>query len=249
MILKTEGIVLKSFDFRETSRIATFFTRDFGKVKGVLKGVRKDPKKFGSSVEKFSLNDIVYYYHRNSDLHLVSHCDMKDFFSGLRRDLDRMTAASYASELVDTLIVPEEKNLEIYNLMQVFLKCLQTDPDIAKLIYTFQIRVLSFSGFKPHLEDCVSCGRKVTASPCFSLRLGGLVCGPCRSACGPTGTGEVTSISLGAVASILHIQRNNWEASLRLSMSPVIRKELKYILNHFLTFHLEFHLNSTRFLP
>ena len=37
MIVKTEGIVLKSFDFRETSRIATFFTRDFGKVKGVLK--------------------------------------------------------------------------------------------------------------------------------------------------------------------------------------------------------------------
>jgi DNA repair protein RecO (recombination protein O) len=89
MIVKTEGIVLKTVDLRETSCIATFLTRDFGKVKGVLKGIRKDPKKFGSSVEKFSVNDIIYYQYRDSDLHLVSHCDMKDFFSGLRRQLCR----------------------------------------------------------------------------------------------------------------------------------------------------------------
>ena len=85
MIVKTEGIVLKTFDFRETSRIATFFTRDFGKVKGVLKGIRKDPKKFGSSIEKFSVNDIVYYQYRNNDIHLVSHCDMKDIFQACAR--------------------------------------------------------------------------------------------------------------------------------------------------------------------
>src|SRR5208283_3097499 len=125
MIVKTEGLVLKSFDFRETSRIATFFTRDFGKVKGVLKGIRRDPKKFGSSVDKFSLNDIVYYQYRNSDIHLVSHCDMKDFYSGLRHNLERMTAASYASELIDTLMPSEEQNLEIYQLTQEFFKSLQ----------------------------------------------------------------------------------------------------------------------------
>src|SRR5208282_2281349 len=134
MILKTEGIVLKTFDFRETSRIATFFTRDFGKVKGVLKGIRKDPKKFGSSADQFSVNDIVYYQHRNSDLHLVSHCDMKDFFSGLRRDLKRMTAASYASELIDALMPAEEQNLEIYQLAQAFLKSLQSTKDVGKLV-------------------------------------------------------------------------------------------------------------------
>src|SRR5208283_1453149 len=132
MIVKTEGIVLKTFDFRETSRIATFFTRDFGKVKGVLKGIRRDPQKFGSSVEKFSVNDIVYYQYRNTELHLVSHCDMKDFFSGLRGDLERMTAASYAAELIDTLMPPEEENPEIYRLMQSFFKSLQTSRDVGK---------------------------------------------------------------------------------------------------------------------
>ena len=243
MIVKTEGIVLKNFDFRETSRIATFFTRDFGKVKGILKGIRKDPKKFGSSVEKFSVNDIVYYRYRNSDLHLISHCDMKDFYSGLRQDLERMTAASYASELIDTLMPVEEQNLEIYNLMQAFLNGLQSTQDVSKLVQTFQIKILSLSGFQPHLETCVSCRKNVEDKPRFSLRLGGLLCGVCKDS-----AGEATPISLGAVASILHIQRNNWDAALRLGMAPFIKKELKYVLNHFLVFHLERQLRSTRFL-
>src|SRR5580698_4661645 len=165
MIVKTEGIVLKSFDFRETSRIATFFTPDFGKVKGVLKGIRRDPQKFGSSVEKFSVNDIVYYQYRNSDIHLVSHCDMKDFFSGLRQDLERMTAASYASELIDTLMPAEEQNGEIYSLMRAFLHSLQSTEDVGKLVHTFQIKILSLSGFQPHLEACVSCSKNVAEHP------------------------------------------------------------------------------------
>jgi DNA repair protein RecO (recombination protein O) len=243
MIVKTEGIVLKTFDFRETSRIATFLTRDFGKVKGVLKGIRRHPQKFGSSVEKFSVNDIVYYQYHNSDLHLVSHCDMKDFFLGLRQDLERMTAASYASELIDTLMPPEEVNLEIYELTQAFLKSLQTTRDVGKLVQTFQIKILSLSGFQPHLETCVRCTKDVSAKPRFSLRLGGLLCPVCKDP-----VGETTPISPGAVASILHIQRNEWDSAVRLGLAPFVKKELKYILNHFLVFHLERHLRSTKFL-
>jgi len=35
-IHKTEAIVLRRFDFRETSLIADFYTRDFGKIKGIV---------------------------------------------------------------------------------------------------------------------------------------------------------------------------------------------------------------------
>jgi DNA repair protein RecO (recombination protein O) len=137
----------------------------------------------------------------------------------------------------------EEQNLEIYDLMQAFLKCLQTTTDVSKLVQTFQIKILSLSGFKPHLETCVRCSKMIVQSPRFSLRLGGLLCGVCQDS-----GGEATPISLGAVASILHIQQNNWEAALRLGMEPFIKKELKYVLNHFLVFHLERQLRSTRFL-
>ena len=243
MIAKTEGIVLKSFDFRETSRIATFFTRDFGKVKGLLKGIRKDHRKFGSSIDRLSVNDLVYYQYRNSEIHLVSHCDMKEFYAGVRRDLKRMTAASYACELIDTVMALEERNDAIYTLMRDFLQSLQTAKDISKLVHMFQIKVLSASGFQPHLESCVRCAMSIGNAARFNLRLGGLVCPACQEL-----PGEAMAISKGAVASIMHIQQAPWARALRLGVLAPVQKELKYVLNHFLVFHLERHLRSTRFL-
>ena len=243
MIAKTEGIVLKSFDFRETSRIATFLTKDFGKVKGVLKGIRKTPGKFGSSLDLFSVNDIVYYQYRNSDIHLVSQCDMKQFFNGLRQNLQRLTAASYASELLDALVVSEEENLLIYELMQNYLVSLQTVQDINKLVHIFQIKILLLSGFRPHLDSCVRCERKIGTQARFSLSLGGLVCSSCK-----VSQSSLIPITKGTVASILHIEESPWHVALRLSLPEQIKKELKYVLNHFLVFHLERHLRSTQYL-
>ncbi|MFC1646577.1 DNA repair protein RecO, partial [Candidatus Omnitrophota bacterium] len=49
MICRDEAIVLKTRDFRETSRIAVFYSKKSGKVSGLLKGIRKDPRKFASN--------------------------------------------------------------------------------------------------------------------------------------------------------------------------------------------------------
>ncbi len=243
MILKTEAIVLKSFDFRETSRIVTFFTQEYGKVKGILKGIRKDPKKFGSQVDKFSVNDIVYYQHRNSDLHLVSQCDLRVFFFEIRKDLKKTMAASYILELVDCVMPPEEKNQDVYALMNDYLMSLEAAADINKLVYMFQVKILLYSGFKPHLDSCLECHKKISGPARFSLNKGGLICRACESS-----DHNATLISPGAVASILYIEKNGWSQCLRLVLSEGIKKELKYVLNNFLVFHLERRLKTTKYL-
>jgi DNA repair protein RecO (recombination protein O) len=243
MIRKAEAIVLKSLDFRETSRIVTFFTKEQGKVKGILKGVRKDPKKFGSSVDKFSTNTIVYYHHRNADLHLVGQCDLTDYFFPIRKDLKKTMAASYVLELVDAIMPPEEPNEDVYRLMMNFLTSLQTEPDVTKLVHIFQIKILLLSGFRPHLDSCMECHRKIKGKAKFSAMMGGLICPDCRA-----NDTELLPISSGAVASILHIEKSAWPQALRLGLSSPIKKELKHILNNFLVYHLERHLKSSRYL-
>ena len=73
--------------------------------------------------------------------------------------------------------------------------------------------------------------------------LGGLVCEVCRQV-----HGDAAPISRGTVASIIHIEKNEWEKSLRLGLTAPIKKELKYVLNNFLVFHLEKNLRSARFV-
>lgn len=244
MIVKTEAIVLKSFDFRETSKIVTFYTREFGKIKGVLKGIRKDPRKFGSSVDGFSVNDIVFYQYRNSDLHLVSQCDMKEYYWPVRQDLKKLAAASYILELVDAIMPVEQRNDEIYELIRRYFSSLATASDISKLVHVFQIKTLLYSGFRPHLDTCVRCAKKVCGETRFSMQLGGLICSECR----PKGS-DASLVSRGTVASILHIEQCEWEKSLKLGISGLIQKELKFVLNNFLVFHLEKNLRSAKYLP
>ncbi len=243
MIVQTEGVVLRSFDLRETSKIVTFFTKKEGKISGVLKGIRKDPKKFGSSVDRFTVNDLVYYRYRNTDLHLVSQCDLKQYFYPLRQDLRKSLAASYMTELVGLVMPAEQKNMRIYTLILDFLNGLDERNDVDKLIHALQIKVLAFSGFKPHLDTCVKCQRQIEGRARFSTHDGGLVCPRC-----PVSGSPVHMISRGTVASLLHIEKNEWQQCLKLRLTPTVQKELKYLLNNFLVFHLGRKIRSAQYL-
>ncbi|MBF0618909.1 MAG: DNA repair protein RecO [Candidatus Omnitrophica bacterium] len=242
-IISTEAIVLRSLDHRETSKFVFLLTKKCGKVLGVLKGIRKDPRKFGSSVDKFSVNDIVFYQYRDSEVHLVSQCDMKEFFPEVRLDAKKILAAEYAAELVNKILPLEEPNPGVYDLLLNYLRALGGEKDLGRLVHMFQIKLLALSGFRPHIDSCVACGAGVKDQARFSMVRGGLVCPKCR-----VPDAALVPISAGAVASLLYIEKKNWAACQRLSIPPAIKRELKYILNNFLIFHLEKNIRSAKYL-
>lgn len=243
MIISTEAIVLKSFNYRETSKIVTFFTKNEGKVTGVLKGIRINERKFGSHVDKFTVNDIVYYKYSKSELHLVSQADLKQYYFAVRQDYKRNMAANYCCELVDIIMHPEMKNNKVYELMLDYFSSLETVKDIDKLVHILQIKLLHLSGFSPHLDSCVKCGKKVSGKARFSMASGGLICSDC-----PSIENSFSIISNGAVSSILHVEQGSFADSLRLGLTHAVKKELRLTLNNFLVFHLEKKIRTSKYL-
>ena len=146
-------------------------------------------------------------------------------------------------ELVDTVMPSEYPNKKVYQLMLDFLKELETVKDIDKLIHIFQIKILVLSGFRPHIDACVKCRKVIEGRARFSLQAGGLICTHC-----PTSETHFTMISKGTVASILHIEKNNWLKSIQLGLTNTVRKELKYILNNFLVYHLGRKIKAAKYL-
>ncbi|MDD5166522.1 MAG: DNA repair protein RecO [Candidatus Omnitrophica bacterium] len=242
-ILKSEAIILSRRDFRETSLIANFFTRDFGKISGILKGIRTEPAKFASTMENFSYNDVIFYQKRNSSLHLISACDIRDNFNTIRQNIARVGMASIMAELLEAIMPAEDKNEEVFNLALESFKELNAGSNPDKVATIFKIKLLVLSGFRPHFDSCVSCGARILGQSKFSLSLGGLLCTKCAHK-------DVASRSIfrGTVASILHIEKNDFRINLNLGMNPQIKKELDLILNSFLNFHLERELKSQKVL-
>jgi DNA repair protein RecO (recombination protein O) len=240
---KSEAIVLKRADFRETSLIVNFYSRSFGKLSMLLKGIRTEPQKFASTLEPFSLNDIIFYRKRNSSLHLLSQCDIKDNFSPLRQSVFKVSVASMMMELLDVVMPPEDPNPEIFDLALACLKEMETNNNTEKILTIFKIKLLKFSGFKPHFDSCVCCEDKISGQAEFSLSLGGLLCPACIKK-----DIAARQIFRGTVATIMHIEKNELKNSFNLGLNPQIKKELDLVLNSFINFHLGKELKAQKVL-
>ncbi|MFH1202338.1 MAG: DNA repair protein RecO [Candidatus Omnitrophota bacterium] len=243
-IQKTEAIVLKTYDFRETSKIAVFFTRDFGKIKGILKGARTEPQKFGGFIEPLKFGEMIFYKKTKTELNLVTHFEKHDDFTSLKKDLKTFTLSSYIMELIDYLMPLDDKNPEVFTLTLWTLEnfCITDDAD--KIFHIFVIKALMLSGFRPHLDSCLVCGRKIQEAAKFNFNRGGLVC----LKCGQHDRYPSKNILRGTIATICHIEDSNLQEALRLGIGLKIRGELYNLLTNFLSFHLEKRPHSARLL-
>ena len=161
-IQTTEAVVLNRRDFRETSILATFYSKDFGKIKGILKGIRGDRSKYGSPAELFGLNKIVFYEKTRSDLQNITQCDLVDGLFGIRKDLSAIAYATYFVELVDELTEPAEKNEALFELLMGCLRLLAKGMESTKIARIFEIRLLTLLGFGPTAEGPSVKGIKVS---------------------------------------------------------------------------------------
>jgi len=152
-IQKTEAILLKKRDLRETSFILTFFTRDFGKVHGVLKGARGARARSGLTPLFFSLAQIVYYEKKKSDFFIISQCEPQKSFLNILKEWDRASIAYYMLELVDVFIEPGEASEEIFENLLNSLNALDDRKEPGAVARLFEVRLLKSLGLWPGSES------------------------------------------------------------------------------------------------
>jgi len=153
-IRTTEAVVLKAQAFRNTSLIATVYTRDFGKVQGIAKGIRvrcaRKDSKFYCFLEPLTLNKIVYYQKSRSGLHLLTQSDLLNQFQPIKQDLDKLSIASFMLELVDKGTQLEDVNKDIFDLLVNSLTQLcGGESDSSRILSFFQAQFLKLSGLMP----------------------------------------------------------------------------------------------------
>ncbi|MFH1868591.1 MAG: DNA repair protein RecO [Candidatus Omnitrophota bacterium] len=242
-IQKSEAILLSKRDIRETSSMVFFFTRDFGKIKSLIKGVRGPQAKFGQYLREFAKYDIVYYEKQKAAAYLTTQCDLKDAYTEIAEDLDKRISAYYILELVDKFTSQDDKSPEIYELLLWILEFIRKEKFITRAVIMFQLKLLEYAGFLPVLEACCDCSREVSSSAYFSVRMGGLLCASCRGA-----DIQATPLSKGAISSVNLIRKNSLSQLSRLTMTNDINKELKRLLEGFITYHIGDHLKTGEFM-
>jgi DNA repair protein RecO (recombination protein O) len=228
---KTDAIVLRCLDYGESDRIVTFYTSDFGKVKGIAKGARRSRKRFANVLELFSCVRILFSRRNYDGLAFIEEGAVINHYSKIRQDLQKTLFASYMIDVTDHFTVENKKNDDLFDLLKGFLELMASGSASEDMVRYFEMRLLKLAGYEPVLDRCVACKAPVGNGDYyhFSVRDGGLKC----AACSPPNFGTLR-VSAGTVKSLLLGKEMEKETLCRLSLSEQSARESRLFLGRFI---------------
>lgn len=236
---KTEGIVVRKIRWHETSNIVTSYTKDFGKVKLLAKGVFRPKSKLTGSLELFSLVAFVFYKKEKTELYTLSSADLLKSFSKISEEIERYAIASAGMELLDRLVTGEQSHPQIFDLTLKFLSNAETSDTkkLEPLLWAYALKLSACLGYRPKIDKCVVCGKKFTSSFfLFSLERGGIVCNRCaQKSEGLIEDALYLRLSRESMNWLKKIQDHDFPGDLKIS--PKNLKEIRGFILNFLSYH------------
>ena len=247
-LFKTNAIVIRSLNYSESDKIVTFFTRDFGKLKGIAKGARRSKKRFQNALSLFSHLRLIFFDKEGLSLVRAESCDILHSFPRIREDLRKILYGNYYLELVNEMAEEREGSREAFELLLCFLSNLETMAPQEEQLRLFEIRMLSLFGYRPNMTRCGLCkkgGEDLQEIPSvfFSLEKGVLVCERCSRT-----WNNLIPLSLGTARLIEKISQVELPKVERMRFTSQGLSESREILPKFISYQLGKELKSLKAL-
>jgi len=247
-LFTTNAIVTRSLNYGESDKIITFFTRDFGKLKGIAKGARRSRKRFQNALGLFSHLRLIFFDKEGLGLVRAEGCDILHAFPKIKEDLKKIVYGNYYLELVNEMAGEREVNQEAYDLLLSFLSGLEEANLQEEQLRIFEIRVLSLFGYRPNMRRCNLCKRdwedlKEIPAVFFSLERGALICEQCSKM-----RNNLIPLSLGTARLIEKISQTELPKVERLRFTPQALCESRELLPKFISYQLGKELKSLKTL-
>jgi DNA repair protein RecO (recombination protein O) len=183
---KATGINLKAQPLGESDKIVTILTQEFGLIRAVATGARKQNSSLGGRMGMFVVNELLISQGRNLDR--ITQAETIKTYPGLSKDLGKLAASQYLAEIVLCQALSELPQTELYELFNEHLQRLNDIPKteikcvVANLVQgVFQL--LALAGLTPQVESCCLTQRLLTpdwTNPHwqvgFSIPSGGIIC-------------------------------------------------------------------------
>ena len=191
---ESDSIILKTYPLAEADRIVVFFSREFGKLRGVANGVRKPGSRFGASLEPLARSRVRFFRKEASDLVRIRSTDLIDSPMKLFEEYSRALIAAHVADLVDRFLPEHEVQDAVFRLFGLVREQLAKGcPEHVVRCY-FEVWMLRLAGVLPDLFTCALCRKKLEAKAARVL-LQGLN----RVACSECGKSEGTDVPFGTI--------------------------------------------------
>jgi DNA repair protein RecO (recombination protein O) len=142
---RSAAVVIGSVPLGESDRIVSFFSRDFGRVRGVARAARRIRSRFGGALELFTLGQLVFFDTGRSDLVRIDHFDVTHPFAALRENLGTLGEAAWVVEVVARTTGEHDRQPGLYGLLVRTLHAMEATTRPARVAVCFGVRCLTSS--------------------------------------------------------------------------------------------------------
>lgn len=243
MLIDTPAIVLKSVDFKESSKIITLFTRSQGCLGVLVRGIKRRKSKYAGIMSYGAVLQVQLYFKASRSVQTLKEAEMRFSSMRIQDDFTRLAPAMSFLELVGQLAQEGEANEPLYDFTEQVLRWLndsrpdeEADWQAGRLFPYLQLR----------LADLMGVGLQLPAAGRTALSAGDLACLNINS-------GSISQQPEGGDG--LHFRLREAQRqylalafggrSANLLTYPIPRQELKQLISH-LDQYLQYHVDGVR---
>ena len=197
MHLKTQALVLRVTDYNDRDALLTVLSRNHGKLTLKARGLRRRNSPLVAPCQLLAFGEFTVFEYRGQ--YTIDEAHSIELFSGLRRDLSKLSLGTYFAQAAEVLSQEDLPNPELLSLLLNCLYALSNlnEPE-SKVKSVFELRAACLAGYTPDLFGCHICGSQTPDR--FDLSAGQLECSGCR-------VSGATGIRLPVTESVLDAMR------------------------------------------
>lgn len=240
MLLKVEGVVVRTMDYGEGNKIISLYTREAGKISVMARGAKKLNSRFGAVTQLFTYGQYVVY--KAGSMGTLNAAEIIRSHQKLREDIRMAAFSAYIAEMYEKLLAEMEPSAIMFQQLLAFLDWLEEgkEPDVPAHI--LEMKMLGLSGYMPQLACCVSCGAE-QEEWAFSAAAGGLLCPRCRHK-----DASAIVISSGTLKLLRLFQRVDLRNIGTIDVKPATKLQLKKCMRSLMDAYLDIRWKSRSFL-
>ncbi|UCF05623.1 MAG: DNA repair protein RecO [bacterium] len=232
-LVKDRAVVLRTFDFGESSTIAVALMRDHGKVRLLAKGARKKNSPYLGRLRTGNLVEVVFYYKEHRGLQLLREVSSESFDMPGRSDFERLCIFQAGLEVIDRATIERESDAGQFMALEAFIVGLPSCPDPWAAFFTLEVQLLKRLGFYPDLTGCSRCGRAAAGASLVVDTASGSV--TCVSCCG-RGDLKLTEETCEILG---RMERAGSQAMTDITLDRAMRRRVGTLLHNLFLHHID----------
>ncbi|MCA9296495.1 MAG: DNA repair protein RecO [Phycisphaerales bacterium] len=175
--LQDDAVVIRRWDWSETSQTVSLFTRENGILRGLAKGAKREKGSFSGGLDLLTRGQIVAIVKPGRELATLAQWTLEETFRHLRLSLEANRAGLYFADLVHHALSQNQASPSAFDALVDALRGLAEPDDVAACMLRFQWTLLVEAGYQPIIDRDAETGRPLPEADtvAFSAEAGGVV--------------------------------------------------------------------------